>query len=110
MDNDNFVTVVVTATGRKQRVPRHYLNHPILGRGIRVAPSQAEQDRLAAGPSEEWTVSQLVDYANTHGVDLGDASKKADVLAAIELARDEQNIDSRSGAAGASEETPATGD
>lgn len=34
-------------------------------------------------PSESWTVPQLREYAKDHEIDLGEASKKADILAAI---------------------------
>ena len=35
---------------------------------------------------EEMTVAELVAYAEEHSIDLGRASKKADILAAIEAA------------------------
>lgn len=34
-----FVTAVVIATGVKQRIPAHWLGHPVLGKPFRVAPS-----------------------------------------------------------------------
>ena len=37
-------------------------------------------------PDESWTVVQLVDYANREEIDLGGATKKADILAAITAA------------------------
>lgn len=37
-------------------------------------------------PSESWTVAQLKAYAEDNAVDLGGASVKADILAAIESA------------------------
>jgi hypothetical protein len=43
-------------------------------------------------PSEAWTVAQLKAYADEHSIDLGDATKKADILAAIELADDEPAV------------------
>lgn len=39
-------------------------------------------------PSEEWKVSELRAWAEAHDVDLDDATKKADILAAIDLAKD----------------------
>ncbi|WP_072689281.1 hypothetical protein [Rhodococcus marinonascens] len=35
-------------------------------------------------PSEDWKVDDLLAYAEEHGIDLGDAKKKADLLAVIE--------------------------
>ncbi|MCH5645158.1 hypothetical protein [Gordonia sp. ABSL49_1] len=37
-------------------------------------------------PNESWKVDELKAYAAEHTIDLGDATKKADILAAIELA------------------------
>ncbi|NEW40785.1 hypothetical protein GV794_01945 [Nocardia cyriacigeorgica] len=34
-------------------------------------------------PSDAWTVADLRAYADLHGIDLGEATKKADILAAI---------------------------
>jgi hypothetical protein len=38
-------------------------------------------------PAEEWTVAQLKAYAERENIDLGDVSKKADVLDAIAKAQ-----------------------
>ena len=37
-------------------------------------------------PDESWKVDELKAYAAERGIDLADATKKADILAAIELA------------------------
>lgn len=34
-----MITVVVAATGRKQQVPAHWVDHPVLGVGLSVPPS-----------------------------------------------------------------------
>ena len=39
-------------------------------------------------PSDDWKVDELRAWADAHDVDLDDAKKKADILAAIELAKD----------------------
>ncbi|MFM9563253.1 MULTISPECIES: Ish1 domain-containing protein [Streptomyces] len=39
-----------------------------------------------ARPSDKWTVDRLKQWATKHGIDLGGATKKADVLAAISAA------------------------
>ncbi len=45
------------------------------------------------GPNESWEVADLVAYADEHDIDLGDATKKVDVLAAIFAAEDEDEDD-----------------
>ena len=39
-------------------------------------------------PSDDWKVDELRAWADAHDVDLDDAKKKADIIAAIELAKD----------------------
>jgi len=61
--------------------------------GTRVRVSEAMVSRMTAyrpesqGPSgdpdESWTLAQLGEYAASHGIDLGGATRKADVLDAI---------------------------
>ncbi|WP_280201260.1 hypothetical protein [Nocardia cyriacigeorgica] len=41
-------------------------------------------------PSEAWTVADLRAYAELHDIDLGDATKKADILAAITGSSDDR--------------------
>lgn len=38
-------------------------------------------------PSLDWTVAQLLAFAQVHAIDLGGATKKADILAAIQAAQ-----------------------
>jgi hypothetical protein len=40
----DFVTVYSEATGRKQRVPAHYMDNPVLSRGLRLVPSAVVKD------------------------------------------------------------------
>jgi hypothetical protein len=42
-----FVDVYSKTTGRKQRVPEHWLDHPTLGRNFRKTPLSAKQQREA---------------------------------------------------------------
>jgi hypothetical protein len=44
-------------------------------------------------PSEAWTVGRLKEWAAEHGIDLGGATKKADVLAAIEATPKAKTLD-----------------
>ncbi len=46
-------------------------------------PAEPEPSEPAGEPSESWTVPQLRAYAQDKGIDLGEATKKADILAAI---------------------------
>lgn len=66
----------VNANGVKQRIPAEWLEegHPFAAQ-FSLPPS--------AVPSAKWTVAALRDYATAHDIDLGDASSKADILAAI---------------------------
>lgn len=76
------------------------LTHPVKGRQVIVpdevaesytsqgwvvpgSPAPAEQD---SAPSTSWKVDELKAYAEEHGVDLGDAKKKADIVSVIEAA------------------------
>jgi len=38
--SSKFVEVYATATGRKQRVPEHFLTDPILSKGISLTPRE----------------------------------------------------------------------
>jgi len=46
--DDNFVDAYVIATGEKQRIPRHWLDHPTLGAPFRLTPKAAAKQRRAA--------------------------------------------------------------
>jgi hypothetical protein len=47
---------------------------------------EAEPAGPEGEPSEAWTVAQLTDYAKREEIDLGGATKKADILSAIKAA------------------------
>lgn len=112
--SEGFVEVYATATGAKQMVPEHYLDHPVLGVGISRTPAGAEQVRLADGPSLDWSMKQLQEHADAHGVEHAGLRSKAEVLAAIEAGP--APTDSTGGGVPATDEnpdpnhTPATGD
>ncbi|WP_405930325.1 hypothetical protein [Streptomyces sp. NBC_00827] len=55
----------------------------------RPRPRQVEVVELKDKPLEKQTVDQLTAYAAEHEIDLGDATKKADILAAITAAAQE---------------------
>jgi hypothetical protein len=78
-----FIEVYVTATGRKQWVPAHFLDHPVLGAGIKLPPSQRDKELPEGDPAESWTRAQLDSYALGLGLGTTDLATKADVLGAI---------------------------
>jgi len=104
MDDPKFIHAVNSA-GKKQRIPRAWLNHPVLGKPFRLTAALATEARLAGGPGEDWKVPELKDYADEHGIDRTGLTSKADLLAAINEATT-QTTDPAQG----SGETPATGD
>jgi hypothetical protein len=60
----NFVEVVVKATGRREIVPADWLDSPVLGQGISLAPqddSPVEVPAAPAPPSEVQLVAGDVD-------------------------------------------------
>lgn len=108
LNDPRFVTAYSTATGRKQRVPAHWIGHPVLGKGLKVAPSaeQASPDMTGDIPDDSWTLPRLRKYASEHGVDLAGASLKEDVLATITTSLDTPTTDTTP----VSVDTPVTGD
>lgn len=54
-----FVDAYSTATGRKQRVPAHYLDHPVLGKGLAKTPRIKAREKAAETPADT-TSSQTV--------------------------------------------------
>lgn len=55
-----------------------------------VDEDEAEPD-LDGEPSDSWTVPQLQAYAKREEINLGEATRKADILAAIKAAEDDGN-------------------
>jgi hypothetical protein len=50
------------------------------------APAPAPQPAPAGTPNEDWTNAEIKAYADANNIDLDGATKKSDMLAAIELA------------------------
>lgn len=70
------------------------------GTVIRLSADEAERFGQGYEPVDgavvdlrKLKVAELVDYADEHDIDLGDATKKDDVLAAIFAAEDEDEDD-----------------
>lgn len=55
---------------------------------------QQEPEQPKGDPLDEMTMPELKAYAEAHGIDLGAAKKKAEVLAAIKTAQDVNSNDS----------------
>jgi len=55
------------------------------GLGAQPEDESVVEDAVEAAstPDESWTNADIKEWANAHEVDLGDATKKADMLAAI---------------------------
>lgn len=65
--------------------------------GVVISVADSKDDRFSSGwktpgdegksetPDKTWKVPELKAYATEHEIELGDATKKDDVLAAIEL-------------------------
>lgn len=80
---DGFVSVYSKTTGQKHRVPEHWVDHPVLGRGISRTPTQKARDNAADTPSKSWNRAQLVEHATGLGLTPAADATKDDLLAAI---------------------------
>lgn len=61
----------------------HGQTTPAVDQADERGPDPVEQGLPDGDPGEHWTVTQLEQYAADHGIDLAGATRKADVLAAI---------------------------
>lgn len=86
-DLSEFVDAYAISTGRKQRIPRHWLDDPVLGRDFRKTPSQRELDGdLPPRPPGDAGSKEIAAFADAAGLDLSGAKTNADKLVAIETA------------------------
>lgn len=79
-----FVEVYSKATGKKQVVPEHWLNHPVHGKGFAKTPSAKANEPGDGEPSDAWTRKQLDQHAAGIGIDTSALPNKGEVLAAIQ--------------------------
>jgi hypothetical protein len=87
IDPTQFADVYSLTTGRKQRVPRAWLDDPILGRDFRKTPSQRELDgELPPRPAGDAKAEEIAAFAEAADLDLSGIRKNADKLVAIEEA------------------------
>ena len=68
--------------------PEHVDDSDALGVGLhwQAAPAKPEPPAPTVDPDEVagHTIAELREYADAHGIDLGGATKKADIVAVIE--------------------------
>lgn len=82
--DSRFTKAWSLATGREQRIPKAWLGSPRLMRGLTLdAPPVADDGQVDL---DTLTVADLKDRADKAGIDLGGATKKADIVAAITAA------------------------
>jgi len=60
-----FVEVVASATGQKQRIPEHWVNHPVLGAPFKSKPS-ARAAKPAGSEAKESTEAKTAQTAQTN--------------------------------------------
>lgn len=86
-----FVSAFSTHTGRKQRIPASWLDHPVLSKPFKVAPSAREPEATEPAhvpvpegePATTWTIAELTQYATDHDIDVAGVTRKADIFAAV---------------------------
>jgi hypothetical protein len=84
-DQSQFVDVYSLTTKQKQRVPREWLEDPILGRDFRKTPSQRELDgELPARPAGDAKAKEIEAFADAADIDLTGVKTNADKLVLIE--------------------------
>jgi len=87
IDQTAFVDVYSLTTKQKQRVPREWLDDPVLGRDFRKTPSQRELDgELPPRPPGDAKGPEIAEFAEAAGIDLSGIKANADKLVAIERA------------------------
>lgn len=91
--SDEFVDAYAISTGRKQRIPRDWLDDPIQGPKFAKTPSQRELDGdLGPRPRQDTSVKDVDQFAEDAGIDLTGAKDKTAKLVAIEAAFDPAEV------------------
>ena len=63
------------------------------GKELGVGFNLVDAGERSETPDKAWKVAELKAHADENGIDLGDATKKDDILAAIEAAGEEADDD-----------------
>lgn len=129
---EGFAEAYDVRTGVKTRVPRHFIDDPVIGRFLEKTPAQmvhdGDIDEAPATPTAAADPDDLRRFARREGVDVGEASTRDELLEAIagRMTRSELQVVAEVKAAaeadsvaddhtqdpdadGASDETPANG-
>lgn len=81
--------------GEPVEVTDKEIAHPIIAAKIKAGILTLTEDSKPAAAADdqlsEMTIKELQAYADANGIDLGDATKKADILAAINAAEAEES-------------------
>lgn len=88
--DERFTDAYSTVTGKKQRVPKHWLTDPVLKAAWTLTPQvrDAADPYPDGDPSEKWKVEHLQAYADAEGIDLtGHKGSRTDMVAAINAAQ-----------------------
>lgn len=102
------ITLKHPGKGRTVTVPDNVAESYISqGWVVPGSPAPAEPD---SAPSNSWKVAELKAYAKEHGVDLGDATKKADILTAIDAAASSEEDEDADADNGEADAVPADAD
>ena len=92
-----FVTAWSKATGVEHWVPSNWFepgNEKLVNDLTLEAPNGVSDAEVRQGPPDEsWLNEEIEAYARTHNIDLGKASKKADMLAVISEAQESTPVD-----------------
>jgi len=96
LDEVHFKTDSARATERRV-ASKDPLDHDGNGRkGGSVPAANTAEPTVETEPAkslDDMTVAELKEHASNEGIDLGDATKKADILAAIQLAEEQRRQD-----------------
>lgn len=87
MPAGEVVTMHHALSGRTQRASRAAYDNVWAGEGWTIVSSEQWEPADAEKPIDKMKVDELKAHADKNGIDLGEATKKEDILAAIEVAR-----------------------
>lgn len=64
-----FIEAYVSKTGEKVRVPARWLDHPVLGRGLRKTPKSKAREATDSGSTGQTTTTKAAPTADTERSD-----------------------------------------